>query len=221
MSFALGQDWAFCFAGDRIVLMDIKRDTYLLLSPDLEGALRQLISNPDGIGIARPSLQRLFDRGIIRMGRDQEGVLPARLDERPARSAMAEVSDRPVFPLAAILSLLDARRAVRRVPFSRIIGAMRSGKNRAVSHAAPDADDLIAEIVSNFACAARFSRSFDQCLPRSLAMAKALFRRNVPVSLVVGVALRPFAAHCWVQYGDVVLNDRVEVVRDYQPILVI
>jgi len=32
---------------------------------------------------------------------------------------------------------------------------------------------------------------------------------------------RPFAAHCWVQYGDIVFNDRVEEVGGYTPIMVV
>jgi hypothetical protein len=36
---------------------------------------------------------------------------------------------------------------------------------------------------------------------------------------VIGVKLNPFAAHCWLQVGDVVLNDLPERVAAFTPIL--
>jgi hypothetical protein len=39
--------------------------------------------------------------------------------------------------------------------------------------------------------------------------------------LVIAVSLRPFLAHSWVQQGDVLLNERVDVARTFTPILVI
>lgn len=37
-------------------------------------------------------------------------------------------------------------------------------------------------------------------------------------TLVFGVKLDPFAAHCWVERGDVLLNDRPERVERFAPI---
>jgi hypothetical protein len=39
--------------------------------------------------------------------------------------------------------------------------------------------------------------------------------------LVIGVRLAPFSFHAWVQFGDIVLNDEVDTVRPYTPILVV
>jgi hypothetical protein len=38
---------------------------------------------------------------------------------------------------------------------------------------------------------------------------------------VFGVQSRPFAAHCWLQLGGVVLNDTVDHVKRYTPIMVV
>jgi hypothetical protein len=38
---------------------------------------------------------------------------------------------------------------------------------------------------------------------------------------VFGVMTKPFGAHCWIQAGDVVLNDVPENVRRFEPILVV
>ena len=61
----------------------------------------------------------------------------------------------------------------------------------------------------------------DRCLPRSIALALCLASDGMRANVVVGVRLAPFGAHCWVQQGGDVLNDSVEEVLCYRPILVI
>ena len=45
--------------------------------------------------------------------------------------------------------------------------------------------------------------------------------RLLSAFLVIGVTASPFGAHAWVQIGDVVLNDSVDRVRRFVPILTI
>lgn len=59
----------------------------------------------------------------------------------------------------------------------------------------------------------------DNCLARSLGFRMLAFRRGYRPTLVIGVKLDPFAAHCWVQTGTRVDNDSVERVRHFTPIL--
>ena len=61
----------------------------------------------------------------------------------------------------------------------------------------------------------------DRCLSRSIALALCLARHHCRANVILGVKLAPFAAHCWAQHGDAVLNDELEEVRRYQPILVL
>lgn len=69
---------------------------------------------------------------------------------------------------------------------------------------------------------ARLLRSAaDRCLPRSIALALCLAARQRRVHVVLGVKLAPFAAHCWVQDGGAVLNDSLEEVQRYSPILIV
>jgi len=69
---------------------------------------------------------------------------------------------------------------------------------------------------------ARLIRSAaDRCLPRSIALALGLAARGCRAHVVIGVKLAPFAAHCWAQAGDEVLNDSAEEVQRYTPILVV
>src|SRR3546814_5791235 len=58
----------------------------------------------------------------------------------------------------------------------------------------------------------------DQCLARSIAFRRLAFRLGFAPTLVLGVKLDPFAAHCWVQSEDCVANDSLERVRCFPPI---
>lgn len=59
------------------------------------------------------------------------------------------------------------------------------------------------------------------CLFDSLVLFQFLHRRGVSTTFVLGVRTKPFIAHAWVQLGDLVLNDSLERVTRFTPILVI
>jgi len=77
------------------------------------------------------------------------------------------------------------------------------------------------EIVGAFERLNLIFSPLDQCLPRSLALTHLLMRSGHLTQFVIGVRLKPFLAHSWVQQGDVVLNERVDVARTFSSILVI
>ena len=59
------------------------------------------------------------------------------------------------------------------------------------------------------------------CLFDSLALINFLSHYRLRARLVFGVHLAPFDAHCWVQVEDIVLDDALDNVRDYNtPIMV-
>jgi hypothetical protein len=59
------------------------------------------------------------------------------------------------------------------------------------------------------------------CLFDSLALLECLAREGLYPQWVFGVYPEPFEAHCWLQQDAVVLNDTVDEVRPFTPILVI
>lgn len=60
----------------------------------------------------------------------------------------------------------------------------------------------------------------DNCLLDSIVLTSVLRRYRIDARLHIGVALMPFSAHAWVQLGCCVLDDSVDHVRGYTPILV-
>jgi hypothetical protein len=48
-----------------------------------------------------------------------------------------------------------------------------------------------------------------------------MIAKGIRPDVVLGVQLGPFSAHCWVQHEDRLVNDRVDMVRTFTPILVL
>lgn len=59
------------------------------------------------------------------------------------------------------------------------------------------------------------------CLFDSLLLVEFLAQKGIYPTWVFGVRTKPWGAHCWVQQSDVVLNDYLERVRNYTPIMAI
>jgi hypothetical protein len=60
-----------------------------------------------------------------------------------------------------------------------------------------------------------------ECLYRSYALLRWLRRRRLRAHWVFGVQTWPFAAHCWLQVGDVALDDVADNTAAYSPILIV
>ena len=59
------------------------------------------------------------------------------------------------------------------------------------------------------------------CLFDSRTMLELLYYHRIFPTWIFGVHTQPFQAHCWLQLGDLVVNDTVETVSRFTPILAI
>lgn len=59
------------------------------------------------------------------------------------------------------------------------------------------------------------------CLYDSLALLEFLAHYRIFPQWVFGVTGQPFNAHCWIQESDCVLNDTLEHVRGFTPIMAV
>ena len=109
-----------------------------------------------------------------------------------------------------------ARQALVRRSFGDITSGLgyMSPRPDEKPHLSPET--LVAALVG----AERFVHRADDCLAIGIAMSRMLARRNHTHCFVIGVTL-PFAAHCWVQAGSVVLTDCADRVARSTPILVL
>lgn len=116
--------------------------------------------------------------------------------------------------------LLDWCRLAFALPFA--LWALKIGRPSAWIE---NNDACVADALPKTVRAARRFRSMrpyvpmlSRCLPHALLLRSYLATCGLRATLVIGVRLFPFEAHCWVQAGAVVLTDDFEQTSAYTPI---
>jgi hypothetical protein len=123
--------------------------------------------------------------------------------------------------LDVLLFTTSAIRAAATLRFSkidRIVAAVsrRSGRGQSLIHA--DLDRVRRAFIVFSTLRPFFPKEY-LCLFDSLALLNFLAHYDLFPRWIFAVKMDPFAAHCWVQEGSVVLNDSIEYVRNYTPIM--
>lgn len=214
MAYSLRPGVTFCRTAGRLVFLDRVNDRYFGISDSSERAFDE--RRPD-----QAAAVRLAAAGLLVPMADSRSYPLAISHESPAASLLDE---RPLPPTgnAAILAAgrqLMARWTLKAFGFDRTLG--RFERLRWEGRAAPRKEAQFAEIVSAHRSAIRLAATQDRCLPNSLALAHHLVAAGHPALLVLGVKLRPFEAHCWVELHDRIASDRGDVIRAFTPILVV
>lgn len=132
---------------------------------------------------------------------------------------MSKAGSAPMFTAYALLAQLRMERFLRSRGLAATVDRLRKEKDGRPVIA--QGGRVFEQWIEGFEQAKLLRSPANRCLPRSMALASCLFRAGHDVSLVMGVRLRPFAAHCWVQHGGRVLNDTPEDVAVFTPILVL
>ncbi|MBO9708023.1 MAG: lasso peptide biosynthesis B2 protein [Caulobacter sp.] len=198
--------------GDDLVLLDALRNDYVVL-PQAKDLIRL---EPSGVGA------QLFDEDLARelteAGLGVSGQSGPQVSRVQAPAAEADLYDDPDPPVstaaAAGLALLSARVSthLRWSSLSRVI-------------ARPAVIDGGEGEVRRKAIALRVALPWlpfqGECLYRAALLRAHLGDLAGRTHWVFGVSTWPFAAHCWVQLDGLVLNDRLQRVRRYTPILAV
>lgn len=217
----------YCRADGRIVFMDICRDRYYQLSAAQLPWFDEIESARGPSDLSAPAARfasQLARQGLIippgNTGREMRAAEAAPATGSlfdypysPCRRALAR--DLPLFLHATISSWLSLR--TRRL--ETIVGsAARAARGSAKERISPD--HLIVDRAERFhALAPFFFTSHDACLFRSLALTRYLRSYGLAAEWIFAVRCAPFRAHSWVQSGGLVLNDHLENVAEYTPIL--
>jgi hypothetical protein len=220
MAFDVAPSISFCECQGRFVFLDLGRERYFALSADGNRAFGALIA---GSELGREDERTLY--GLVQQGLLVEcanGAKPAgcRAPRSPTRS-LVETSVRAglIDMLWAVARLAGAKRAVKRKPLRTVLDHL--ARRKAKQGLCEPLEDELIEVAAAFRRSALVSTPLDQCLPRSIAAAHWLLDGNCRSELVIGVRLQPFAAHCWLQSGPVLVNETVEEARNFTPILVV
>ena len=221
MGYVLSPAVSFAFVDGRAIFLDLSTDRYFCLAPAQQDALNILAA---GRGLEREpetDLEPLVRRGILVEVADASRPAPCKLADPPTRSLLDDGLPRPVARQVAVaaLRIKTTKFALRYRGLQRTIARLNRLKARVIGEEL--APHRIWRISAAFEATKLFLSPHRQCLPRSLALASRLTSLGANVDLVLGVANNPFSAHCWVQHKGVVLNDRMEKVQGYTPVLVV
>jgi hypothetical protein len=221
MRHVINADLSWCDVDGHLVFLDIAQDRYFRLAHNLEMALRCFLARQD---VPAEQLDMLVVKGILVNGQHPGGNAQISDIPRPTRSAieLTTMSDSRGPGFATMIEVAaivwSVRRQLRHRTLKAIVedaAAYRNG--RTASHVASTADNLL-DAASQFACARRYVPVEPRCLLDSLSLLRFLSRRGLPARIVFGVTLAPFAAHCWVQVGDIVLNETLSDANAHTPI---
>ncbi len=226
-----------CVSGQHVVLMDLERDKYIAVVPAHRlapwvrgwpvGAAQTTDSphHPDGGPDALVS--QMLAHGMLvtdsRLGKPAVPVATARATRSLVEfdlGARPQVSAAQLWRFAR--SYLEAQLSLKLRPIQSIVEARRERKARCASpRQAADPARLRPLVTAFTRLRPLFYTLRAACLLDSLTLLHFLGAEDIHPDWVFGVKTEPFDAHCWVQQGEVVLNDVPDRVRQYSAILVV
>jgi len=202
--------------GDDVVSLDVQSGDYSCL-PGVGGFVPR--PGPDGrLDLAVGEIaDLLLETGLA----VREAAAGVRTDLPPRASASFWRTER------ASITLADQRRFARaclsatpqfwRAPFGALMAIVQRGR-LARADGSMSALERDAQVFDQLAPFAPFQ---GECLFRAFLLLAYLRLERRDATWVFGVRTYPFQAHCWLQVGDTVINDAVERICGYTPILAV
>jgi len=216
MQLRLGEEIHAVMIDGDAVFLDVRSDAYFCL-PQVGDVLRIA----DGQLTVHAQAQALAD-GLLAAGLAAAGEVPspAEAPRRPARTARALIAEAPRAGVrsegrhwrALVRAALVAGRG-RRLAFARLVPPAPPCRSNAPSQA------LLGDLAV-FRRLAPWLPLDGLCLYRSHLLRSYLAALGHRVDWMFGVRTWPFRAHCWLQAGDVALDDEAERLVAYHPIMV-
>lgn len=223
-SYRLRQGLSFCQIDGETIFLDIQSDRYFRLSDRMEAAFTAFVA---GARLSEEESELLGKNNILtttcETGRSD---LSSPTVPLPTRSAIELPGPAAPFDLWVLLEVTGLVVTTRRMLKTRrlayiiesLVRSRRERTERLASQPATASTTLVCNAARAFHRARLCVPLATSCLLDSIALAKFLSRRGIETRLVFGVTRLPFAAHCWVQFRDYVLNDTVGNVAAHTPI---
>jgi len=217
MPSALRPGLSFCMIDGTVLLLDVRNDRYFRLSARTNHVFLHWAS---GAPLDDEDRAVLAASGLV--ADSSEAPVAARVPALPLRqSRHVSTGDfylRETAHAAWVQRRLERR--LRRYGLQPVLCEVTKLRAAACSNR-PPCQAGAAAVLRAFEHARLLRSPAEKCLPRSLAVALCLARHGMHADVVLAVKLGPFAAHCWAQCGDEVLNDTAEEVARYTPIFAI
>ncbi len=203
-----------CEIDGQTIFLDVRSNRYLRLTAATGRAVIR-----GEFETLHPNLQNR----LRSLGWSGETRAPAHSRSRPRINAAREQSAEYVLGAptrrqlaSALFSLLAARIALSICSFDLLLCKVE--RNNRFAKRNPGSPAERSDLIAAFEYVERTMVGKDRCLLRAIALQRLLAGGGHASTLVFGVRLNPFHAHCWLQDGDLVLNDTIEVIASFQPI---
>lgn len=222
MSLAKPQRIQFCICGGRAIFLDVRYDRYFTLPARLAPEFAAVAGEHTIGTVTRDGLAALGEN--TKSANAECGGVEIAGTPSPAEPTGDRIADqtRAKIPVslvaAALLIAILAKLLMRLCPLRLVLARLEAGKREGAQETDLSEVDRIAEA---FRRTNLFLKSDGNCLPRTLAYVWLCRKFGHNPQFIIGVRINPFSAHCWAQDGAIVLNDALDRVRSYQPILVI
>jgi hypothetical protein len=212
----------FCRLDGVFVFLDLENDTYFRLSDSLGQIFIAYLSNDGG----DDGIHRLVRQGILVDGQTTAELSPILTSPPPCRSAVEQAlihDDLTILDILDVFSVTISTLArLEACTLQEVLRSLCKYRQSASSRALPlpggSTNKSSAKAATAFLRARVYVPIETRCLLDSLAMVRFLAKRGHRASVVFGVTSDPFSAHCWVQDGDLLLNDSIGNIETYTPI---
>jgi len=238
-----------CVQGEHVVFLDVRKDRYFALEAARTAGLGDFVAGwpvprplavdfvrhrPNSTALALEEnvdpgalsgvVALLLDKGILTT--DPEKGKPAEVTaivplhgDLTADAADEKLIIGPRLFLRFVIAAIRARLLLKHIAFETVVERVRSRSTLASSAIT---EQKLAALVHAFATLRPFFfAAKDACLFDALSLSEFLATYDVFPNWVFGVQSRPFAAHCWLQLDGLVLNDTLDHVQRYTPIMVV
>ena len=228
--YALSKHVHACETGGVLIFLDLQRDQYFsldrnaseLLAPLLSGTREDIEGDEEHQRTLRRTVDLLMAQRLLSLNSGPVGqALPVgwvRPTESLVQARYRSLSNIP--PTWFIDFLYAAVLAAGKLRWWSIARIVESIRVRRPEHAGVD-PEKVADLMSAFVTLRPLFPKSYVCLFDSLASLELLARHNCFPQWVFAVKASPFGAHCWLQDGELVLNDSAEHVSAYTPIMVV
>lgn len=219
MNLALRDTVFGCISNGRAAFIDLETSSYFGAPEHLEQLLQKVVRQDELDADDLHQLKDLIDEGLL--------VETPTDDTKTSKLALPICElGHATFKLHGweiALACVSQIQAATILKFQRLDQIFRSLKQASAQKRGQDA--ISNTLMQRAAMALRASEiiisSNDKCLRRSLALIIYLSHFRISAKLVIAVKMRPFGAHAWAQFDDTVLNDALDNIRAFTPILVV
>lgn len=225
MHYRIRENLSYCDVDGHLIFLDVAQDRYFKLTGALENAMRRFQAHEDvapmlvdGLVAARILVEAPSLKARTAMANIRRPTCSA--IEQPTTMAGQRIGTAIVFEVMAIVCWtrrqLKTRALKTNLDEASAYRDRKTGVHEVSTPAAPE--DNLLQATGQFARARRYVPIEPICLLDSLSLLRFLSRRGLSANIVFGVTPDPFAAHCWVQAGDIVLNETLSDAHAHTPI---